>query len=108
MKKLGYRWVRKHKGLYFDGHEQEDVVNYRQNTFLPTWYKYASRICQWTKDDINIEEPLKFSDGVRPAVGWFHDETIFYANDHRLSHWVKEDESPQPQPKGEGPINNGH
>jgi hypothetical protein len=26
MKKIGYRWVKKHRGQYADGHEREDVV----------------------------------------------------------------------------------
>jgi hypothetical protein len=39
MHKLGYQWVKKHRGLYVDGHERDDVVHYRQSVFLPAWYK---------------------------------------------------------------------
>ncbi|KAI6167333.1 hypothetical protein EDD17DRAFT_1539942 [Pisolithus thermaeus] len=35
MKRLGYRWKKEPKGQYSDGHEQSDVVYYRQNVFLP-------------------------------------------------------------------------
>jgi hypothetical protein len=37
MKKLNYHWAYDPKGQYVDGHEQEDVVDYRQNVFLPHW-----------------------------------------------------------------------
>ncbi|KAJ6570010.1 hypothetical protein B0H10DRAFT_1684166, partial [Mycena sp. CBHHK59/15] len=37
MHKMGYRWRKEPRGMYSDGHEREDVVNYRQNIFLPRW-----------------------------------------------------------------------
>ncbi|KAG1738828.1 uncharacterized protein EDB91DRAFT_1054322, partial [Suillus paluster] len=35
MKTCGFHWTTAKNGQYVDGHEQEDVVNYRQNIFLP-------------------------------------------------------------------------
>lgn len=35
--KLDYHWAYDPKGQYVDDHEQEDVVDYRQNVFLPHW-----------------------------------------------------------------------
>ncbi|KAJ7479950.1 hypothetical protein B0H11DRAFT_1725364, partial [Mycena galericulata] len=35
--------------MYSDGHEREDVVNYRQNIFLPKWEAYSERARRWTK-----------------------------------------------------------
>ncbi|KAF9035820.1 hypothetical protein BJ165DRAFT_1355053, partial [Panaeolus papilionaceus] len=32
---LGYRWTKQPSGQYVDGHERVDVVDYRQNVFLP-------------------------------------------------------------------------
>ena len=29
------------KGLYYDGHDQPDVLDYRQNEFLPPMEKYC-------------------------------------------------------------------
>jgi len=34
---LGYRWSTPKKGQYVNGHEQEDVVYYREQVFLPQW-----------------------------------------------------------------------
>ena len=100
MKKLGYRWVHKHRGTYFDGHEREDVVDYRQNSFIPTWYSFLPRMRTWDKDG-NLE-PLHLPPGVRPVVAWHNDESIYYANDRRQSGWVHESASPTPYTKGEG------
>lgn len=104
MHKLGYWWVRKHRGLYVDGHEQEDVVHYRQLVFLPAWYQIEGRMRSWMTD--NQEEPTNLPrlrlKSERHIVAWFHDESIFYAHDRRESHWVRDDNSPQPYAKGEG------
>ncbi|KAJ6611888.1 hypothetical protein B0H10DRAFT_1808453, partial [Mycena sp. CBHHK59/15] len=35
MKQMQYRWTAEPKGMYSDGHERDDVVEYRQNVFLP-------------------------------------------------------------------------
>lgn len=35
MKKMNYRWTDQLKGQYADGHERDDVVRYRDHTFLP-------------------------------------------------------------------------
>jgi hypothetical protein len=48
MKKLNYRWTYDPKGQYVDGHEQEDVVAYRQNVFLPRWANIKARTRDWS------------------------------------------------------------
>lgn len=100
MKKLGYRWVKCHKGQYVDGHERDDVVHYRKSVYLPKWYELEPRMRTWNKD--GIEELMNLPPGVPPVVPWFHDESIYYANDRRESQWVHEDSSPTPYTKGEG------
>ncbi|KAJ7689788.1 hypothetical protein B0H17DRAFT_936732 [Mycena rosella] len=37
MKRMQYCWTTEPKGMYSDGHERDDVVEYRQNVFLPCW-----------------------------------------------------------------------
>ena len=56
MKKLGYRWVQKHRGLYADGHERPDVVEDRKK-FLATWYELLPRMRTWTGDNLDVLEP---------------------------------------------------
>ena len=101
MKKLGYRWVKKHRGQYVDGHEREDVVKYRQDVFLPAWYDHESRMRSWDNDGNEI--PPKLPPATRVIIPWFHDESIFYAHDRREPQWVRNDASPVPYAKGERP-----
>ncbi|KAJ7200600.1 hypothetical protein GGX14DRAFT_400597 [Mycena pura] len=49
MKRMEYRWTSAPKGMYKDGHERADVVDYRQNKFLPQWEEYSKRTRRWTK-----------------------------------------------------------
>ncbi|KIL57925.1 hypothetical protein M378DRAFT_188351 [Amanita muscaria Koide BX008] len=94
MQKFDYRWVQNHKGQYVNGHEREDVVNYRQNLFLPTWYSFEQKEL--------VEVPKNLEEGGRRLIAWFHDESIFYAHDWQTSQWVKKGTAPLPYKKGEG------
>ncbi|KAH7917404.1 hypothetical protein BV22DRAFT_1108579 [Leucogyrophana mollusca] len=87
--------------VYVDGHEREDVVKYRQTVFLPSWMALEPRMRKWANDGVT-EETLPLPPGVRPVELWQHDESTFYANDHRKSGWVHVDAGSDPQPKGEG------
>lgn len=103
MKKMDFRWVLKHRGLYIDGHERSDVVHYRQHIFLPTWYRLAEKMRYWLKGE---EEGCGIvghvPQGNKVAVVWHHDESIFYAHDRREAGWVLSGASPEPYAKGEG------
>jgi hypothetical protein len=78
MKRLGYRWTTTPTGQYVDGHEQPDVVNYRQKIFLPSWMSIEEQTRKWTADFAEVvgEQPHN-----RHTVVWFHDESTFYVND---------------------------
>ncbi|KAJ7302875.1 hypothetical protein DFH08DRAFT_722561 [Mycena albidolilacea] len=49
LKKLDWRYGKKKKGMYIDGHEWEDVVAYR-NTFCQCWKEYEKRMVLYDKD----------------------------------------------------------
>ena len=108
MHQLGYRWTSQPSGQYVDGHEREDVVDYRQNIFLPAMAELEARMRSWKDGTTEEEKPWPFDedDGPRPfqnhAVLWFHDESTFYANDRRKVGWVHKDAKAVPRPKGEG------
>ena len=103
MGRLSYRWKQNgHKGQYVDGHERPSVVEYRQGDFLSAIEKLMPRLRKWNQDGT---EDLTGRDlHARPVSIWDHDESMFSAHDRRKSRWVKEGESAQPQPKGEGPT----
>ncbi|KAJ3968854.1 hypothetical protein EV361DRAFT_870518 [Lentinula raphanica] len=101
MNDLQFRWVLNHKGQYVDGHERDDVVKYRQNVFLPAWYSIESHMRSWNGENMDELQESTDSTGHRVVV-WFHNESIFYANDRRTACWVFEAASPTPYAKGEG------
>lgn len=97
---LGYRFTSAKKGQYSDGHERDDVVYYRQNTFLPQWRRLQNRMESWVTKDCLPEFGPKMP-GLR-VIAWFHDESIFYAHDRRKQGWFHKDAAAKPYRKGEG------
>jgi hypothetical protein len=94
---MDYRWTKAPAGQYVDGHEREDVVEYQQNVFLPTMASFELKLRLWN-------DGLAELDGRegRQTVIWWHDESIFYANDRQKVHWVHVSETATPKRKGEG------
>jgi hypothetical protein len=45
--KLGWRNKLLGKGVYMDGHERPDVVEYHQTTFLPLMAMCQERMARW-------------------------------------------------------------
>lgn len=90
------------KGQYADGHEHEDVVEYRQQQFLPEWQRIQNRMESWITADTGIlPEYGPKMPGPR-VIAWFHDEFIFYANDRRKKGWHYKDAPAKPYTKGDG------
>ncbi|KAI0719430.1 hypothetical protein C8Q72DRAFT_788807, partial [Fomitopsis betulina] len=52
---LDYRWTKVPSGQYVNGHEHADVVDYRNNIFLPA----MARLDQYTRDYIDGHTVLK-------------------------------------------------
>src|SRR6266481_5396437 len=103
MHAMNYRYSKQPTGMYIDGHEHKDVVEYRQEIFLPLWAKLEERMMTWTNDDVpNLPRAMPTFPSEKRVVQWTHDESTFYANDRRKSRWVHVDEKPEPVKKGEG------
>ncbi|KAL1673126.1 hypothetical protein EV122DRAFT_255366 [Schizophyllum commune] len=90
--KLGWRRVKLRKGVYMDGHERPDVVEYRQEEFLPEVAKYERRMVQWHlgKDGKTLErrEPT-LKPGERRVIPIFQDESCFHAGEYRSNVWLR-------------------
>lgn len=102
LNKLGYRFAKKHRGQYVDGHEREDVVQYRNSVYIPQYLSYNARTRLWTGDNMETSQLPPLKPGERLVVFWFHDESTFYAHDRREAQWVAKDACPTPYAKGEG------
>ncbi|KAF7319999.1 hypothetical protein MKEN_00783800 [Mycena kentingensis (nom. inval.)] len=95
---LGYRFREAKKGMYVDGHERADVVQYRNKQYLPR-LKELQRYTQWYADG---EECLGPPMPGRRVILWYHDESIFYAHDRRRKTWYHKDAPATPYKKGDG------
>lgn len=88
--------------MYIDGHEREDVVEYRK-AFLKRMEQYSQRMATFSVVDgeVVLDMPtLKENEKLLILVT--HDESTFYENDRKRRRWIAKDEKPVPQPKGEG------
>lgn len=102
MHKAGFRYISYAKGLYYDGHDRPDVVEYRQKHFLPMLKKYEYRLVKYVVGDVDKEVVVRAQNYVeRRLVTSPHDETTSQANDGHDKGWVQNDEFPL-RKKGQG------
>jgi hypothetical protein len=57
MKRMEYCWTKEPTGMYSDGHECDDVVDYRQNVFLPRWEELSKYTRKFTEDRDEVGSP---------------------------------------------------
>ena len=96
--KLGWIYSRDKKG-YIDGHEREDVVDYRNNIFIPKMKALAPYLEEYGDDG---EIPKEYPDGIRKVLVT-HNESTFNTNDDKQYHWKKKGTEPlKPKSKGKG------
>ncbi|KIK24654.1 hypothetical protein PISMIDRAFT_29102 [Pisolithus microcarpus 441] len=100
--KLGWRKTVIRKGVYMDGHECADVVEYRQGVFLPVMKEYERRMVHFDGPDLVHVEPDLFP-GEKPIKAYFHDECSFHANDNVSHAWLRPGEQPL-RKKGRGRL----
>ena len=96
---LGFFYQQHRQGIYYDGHEREDVITYR-NEFLETISHYETFMVKYVGDDMKCVPP-KLKDGEKEHILVTHDECIFYANDGKRGIWAPNGELPL-RKKGNG------
>ena len=93
------------KGVYIDGHERQDVIEYRKkfldkmHQLSPYFVEFEANGTMKQKDyhsDCTVGGPQR-----RPIIIITHDESIFSANDGRHQAWIPK-ESAFLRPKGKG------
>lgn len=67
--------------------------------YLPAWREIQDCMYSWTKDNLP-----KINGGLpgQHVIVWFHDESIFYANNWQQKSWYHKDTPAKPYAKGEG------
>ncbi|KAG0634031.1 hypothetical protein HOY80DRAFT_895590 [Tuber brumale] len=97
---MGYKFRDVRKGVYKDGHKRGDVIQYRQEHFLPARKAFEECMVCW--ELVNSEEgealqiiyPTNLPSGVRPIIFIVYDESTFNANDGWSKIWIKENHVP--------------
>ena len=81
--KLGFSRTHHQKGVYFDGHERDDVVENRNS--------YISQLAEMDKITIckNNPSPILATDQ-KPLIRVVHDKSTFYANCDQSYIWANE------------------
>jgi hypothetical protein len=67
--KLGFEWREVRKGVFIDGHEKSDVVEYREKEFLPKWAELSQRMPTWNTDGTIIQPILAIGKRVLIPIG---------------------------------------
>ncbi|KAH8802398.1 hypothetical protein DL96DRAFT_1475542, partial [Flagelloscypha sp. PMI_526] len=96
---MDYRFAYEKEGQYADGHERPDVTAYRDKVFIPWLHSLVPRMHLWVRNGIRETGPLAPG---KQIIVWYHDESIFYANDRRRKFWWQVDAAAKPYQKGEG------
>lgn len=92
--KEGFKYMAHKKALYYDGHEREDVVDYRQNVFLPAMKKFESCLMGYVVGNVDKEIELQLAPGERKVILVAHNEMTAQANDGATMSWVWQGEQP--------------
>ncbi|KAJ2927777.1 hypothetical protein H1R20_g9323, partial [Candolleomyces eurysporus] len=94
LKKEGFKYMSHKKGLYYDGHEREDVDD-RQACFLPAMEEMKPRLVAYSPEDVTKEEPLPhLQPEDRKIVIVAHDKMTAQAHDGKSMSWVWKGEQP--------------
>ena len=103
MHAMNYHYNKQPTGMYINGHEHKDVVEYHQEIFLPLWAKLGEWMMTWTNDGVqNPPHAMPTFPFEKQVVQWTHDESIFYTDNCCKSHWVHADKKPELVKQGEG------
>ena len=76
---LGFSQTHHHKGMYFDGHERDDVVQYR--------HKFVQKLDDLDRRCEYGNHPPQLLENEKPIVIVHHDKSTFYANADQSSYW---------------------
>jgi hypothetical protein len=100
---MEWRYGKATKGMYIDGHERKDVVEYRKG-FLARMEEYTKLMTPYNRDGNILSHPtgVDLAAGIFPLIEITQDESTFTMYDRRRTKWDHAD-AKQPEEKNEGP-----
>ena len=86
LNKLGFSQLRHQKGIFFDSHDRDDVVAYR-NEFL-------AKLDELDKKSLTYDGTIpQLEEGEKPLIRVVHDESTYFANSHQTFFWGDDETS---------------
>ncbi|KIJ24834.1 hypothetical protein M422DRAFT_274299 [Sphaerobolus stellatus SS14] len=101
--KLGWMKTTLKKGVYMDGHERKDVINYRQMVYLPKIAEYQNQMAKYKGPELKKIEP-NLKDGEKEIIAVFQDESCCHANEFQTTAWMRPGVDQILQRKGRGRL----
>ena len=77
------------KGVYMDGHEQDNVVKYQNEKFLPLMAEYERQMVRWAENEdgtFKCVEP-ELQPGEKRIIALFQDKSSFHAGEYKSNVW---------------------
>ena len=98
LNRLGFYATKEKKGVYIDGHEREDVIEYRQEEFLPQIAHYTALSTNYEEDASGVLQPILPILPLREKehVIYYHDESCFHAKEYSKRIWLDENQQKMP------------
>ncbi|ODQ76870.1 hypothetical protein LIPSTDRAFT_757 [Lipomyces starkeyi NRRL Y-11557] len=90
--KWGFSLGRHSQDVYFDGHERDDVVKYRQE-WARRMIEHRSQMKEFDGEDCQIVIAPALPEGAKEKVLVTHDECYFNSNDDNAVTWIERGES---------------
>lgn len=97
---LGFSPTPYKKGLYFDGHEREDVVEYQRLYLRKLEVLQLTHLAPPICSGGSTEEVIGSSTAEKRLVVIYHDESSFHSNEGQLWQWTEQDKLAL-RPKGQ-------
>jgi hypothetical protein len=89
MQILNFKPTKASKGWYCDGHERADIVQYRNDYFLPIMEKLENRMTWYEGADMENEIKPVLLNNEKEVVLITHDESTFYSNEGIRIFWME-------------------
>lgn len=103
--RLGFSQRKEKKGVYIDGHERPDVIEYRDKVFLPAMAAVDPLTTHYIEDPkthiVTQIDPV-LAPGEKRHIVYFHDESVFNANEFKSSFYMHTTQQKTPKKNAKG------
>ena len=98
LNRLGFHATEEKKGVYVDGHERADVIDYCQNEFLPKIAQYQALTTNYKEDAEGVLQPIipNLPSGEKEHVIYYYNKSYFHAKEFSKRIWLDENQQKMP------------